>query len=41
MLRKIVEARTLVALAMSAGVGLWGLHSYPVVARRRVPRSDR
>ena len=30
MLRKIVEARTLVALAVSAGVGLWGLHSYPV-----------
>ena len=30
MLRKIVEARTLVALAMSAGVGMWGLRAYPV-----------
>jgi hypothetical protein len=30
MLRKIVEARALVALAMSGGVGLWGLRAYPV-----------
>ena len=39
MLRKIVEARTLVALAMSAGVGL-GSPLVPRLARRRVPRSD-
>ena len=30
MLRKIVEARAVVALAMSGGVGLWGLRAYPV-----------
>ena len=30
MLRKIVEARGLVALAASGGVGLWGLRAYPV-----------
>ena len=30
MLRKIVEARAIVALAMSGGVGLWGLRAYPV-----------
>src|SRR6266540_3706431 len=30
MLRKIVEARAVVALAMSGGVGLWGVHAYPV-----------
>ena len=29
MLRTIVDARALVALAMSAGVGLWGLRAYP------------
>src|SRR3970040_1427199 len=28
--RKIVEARAVVALAMSGGVGLWGLRAYPV-----------
>jgi hypothetical protein len=30
MLRKIVEARSVVALAMSGGVGFWGLRAYPV-----------
>src|SRR5688572_18109528 len=30
MLRKIVEARALVALGVSGGVGLWGLRAYPV-----------
>src|ERR687895_551296 len=30
MLRKIVEARAVVALAMSGGVGIWGLRAYPV-----------
>src|SRR4029453_953544 len=30
MLRKIVEARALVALAVSGGVGLCGLRAYPV-----------
>ena len=30
MLRKIVEARTLVALLMSAGAGVWGLRAYPI-----------
>ena len=30
MLRKIVEARALVAWAMSGGVGLWGLRAYPI-----------
>src|SRR5688572_17770564 len=30
MFRKIVEARALVALAVSGGVGLWGLRAYPV-----------
>src|SRR5215211_7183030 len=30
MLREIVEARAVVALAMSGGVGLWGLRAYPV-----------
>ncbi|HWI17009.1 MAG TPA: type IV secretion system DNA-binding domain-containing protein [Vicinamibacterales bacterium] len=30
MLRKVVEARSVVALAMSGGVGLWGLRAYPV-----------
>ena len=30
MLRKVVEARALVALAMAGGVGAWGLHAYPV-----------
>ena len=30
MLRKIVEARGVVALAMSGGVGLWGLRAYPI-----------
>src|SRR5581483_7318898 len=30
MVRKIVEARTLVALAIAGGVGAWGVHAYPV-----------
>ena len=30
MLRKIVEARAVVALAMAGGIGLWGLRVYPV-----------
>jgi hypothetical protein len=29
-LRKIVEARAVVALAMSGAVGLWGLRAYPI-----------
>ena len=30
MIRKIVEARVLVALAVACGVGVWGIHAYPV-----------
>lgn len=30
MLRTLIEARTLVALAVAAGVGTWGLHVYPL-----------
>ena len=30
MLRTLVEARALVALAMAGGVGVWGLRAYPV-----------
>src|ERR671918_310821 len=30
MLHKIVEARAVVALAMAGGVGVWGIHGYPV-----------
>ena len=30
MLRSILEARTMVALFVAAGVGTWGLHAYPV-----------
>ena len=41
MLRKIVEARALVALAMAGGVGAVGTARVPVSRGRRVPRSDR
>ena len=41
MLRKIVEARALVALAMAGGVGAVGAARVPRFAGRRVPRSDR
>ena len=30
MLRKIVEARGVVALASAGGIGAWGLHAYPL-----------
>src|SRR5690349_24570318 len=30
MLRRIVEARGVMALAMSGAVGLWGLRAYPI-----------
>src|SRR5687767_14203735 len=30
MLRKIVEARVLAAMAMASAVGVWGLRTYPV-----------
>jgi hypothetical protein len=29
-LRKIVEARAVIALAVAGGVGAWGVHAYPV-----------
>jgi hypothetical protein len=30
MLRSILEARAMVATIVAAGVGTWGLHTYPV-----------
>ena len=30
MIRKIVEARVVVALAVACGAGVWGIHAYPV-----------
>src|SRR5689334_16531214 len=30
LLRKIIEARAVIALAVAAGVGAWGVHAFPV-----------
>ena len=41
MLRTILDARTLLAMAVALAVGVWGLRTYPVQAGPGVPRADR